>query len=103
MNDNLKKIGTALGPKEIWFRGLFIVLFFFISYIAAFVLFFVVMFQFFFNLITKKSNEYLLQFGQTLCAYFYEIFNFITYNSDQKPFPFKSWPKASLRADVSSN
>lgn len=103
MNDNLKKVADVLGPKEIWIRGLFIILFFLISYITAFVMFFVVIFQFFSNLISKRSNEYLLQFGQMLCNYFYEIFNFITYNSDQKPFPFKSWPKASYRRDMSEH
>jgi hypothetical protein len=52
-----------------------------------------VVFQFLFNLFTGKSNPRLLELGQSLATYIYQIIQFLTYNSDYHPYPFNSWPK----------
>lgn len=92
MPTTTEESSQKLGSKAQWIRGLYILLFFVISYIMIFVTFFTVVFQFILNLISKKSNEHLLNFGQTLSVYAFEIVNFITYNTEQMPFPFKAWP-----------
>lgn len=73
-------------------RGFFIFLYAMIAYVTIFLTFFVVMFQFGSLLFTGKLNERLLPFGQSLSILIHQIFNFLTFNSDEKPFPLGNWP-----------
>ena len=34
----------------------------------------------------------LLKFSQNLAAYVFQIITFLTFNSEQRPFPFTAWP-----------
>jgi hypothetical protein len=78
---------------EIWLRLLFLILFAVIYGIAEIVLGAVVLLQFGFVLITAERNPRLLRFGAELSRFMYQIFLFVTFNTDQKPFPFAEWPK----------
>jgi uncharacterized protein YhhL (DUF1145 family) len=79
--------------SNVWMRGFFIFLYAMIVYVAIFLTFFVVMFQFGSLLFTGKLNERLLPFSQSLSILIHQIFNFLTFNSDEKPFPLGNWPK----------
>jgi hypothetical protein len=85
---------TDLGVKEKWFRGLYIVLFFFIGYIVGCLITLISVFQFVCNLILKDTNKYLLDFSKNLNLYFYQILGYVTYNTEQKPYPFSPWPNS---------
>lgn len=89
MND---EITQKLLNKETWLRGLFMLLFVFISGVARFVIAVVVLFQFFSVLFTGKTNVQLLLLGQNLSTYIYQITLFLTFNSEWRPFPFGAWP-----------
>jgi hypothetical protein len=78
--------------RETWIRLLFVILFAFIYGVAEVVLFALIVLQFGFKLITGNRNESLLQFSAGLNRFFYQILQFITFNSDNKPFPFSNWP-----------
>jgi hypothetical protein len=78
--------------SNVWMRGFFIFLYAMISYVAISLTFFVIFFQFGSLLFTGKLNERLLPFGQSLSILIHQIFNFLTFNSDEKPFPFGNWP-----------
>ena len=55
----------------------------------------VVMLQFFFVLFTGKTNNHLLSFGQALSTYTYQVISYLTFNTEERPFPFDTeWPKA---------
>ncbi len=86
IKDNIKS-------SNVWMRGFFIFLYAMIAYVTIFLTFFVVMFQFGSLLFTGKLNERLLPFGQSLSILIHQIFNFLTFNSDEKPFPLGNWPK----------
>ncbi|MCI0652943.1 MAG: DUF4389 domain-containing protein [Methylococcaceae bacterium] len=51
----------------------------------------VVLLQILSSLITGSPNGNALKFGQTLSLYIYRILLFLTYNSDDRPFPFADW------------
>ena len=85
LKDNIKS-------SNVWMRGFFIFLYAMISYVAISLTFFVVIFQFASLLFTGKLNERLLPFGQSLSILIHQIFNFLTFNSDEKPFPLGNWP-----------
>ncbi|MGD9592946.1 MAG: DUF4389 domain-containing protein [Candidatus Berkiella sp.] len=88
------KIDLRIGTKEIWIRALYILFFIIAGYIAVFVTFFVMVFQFIGELIFKKPNEHLQNFGETLGHYFSALIRYITGASSEMPFPFQSWPKS---------
>jgi hypothetical protein len=76
-----------------WTRGLFVVLFFVIAYIVRVLILITAILQIISHLFWKKANENLSLFGNNISLYFYEIMQFITYNTDKKPFPFSPWPR----------
>ena len=61
--------------------------------IAEIVLCAVVVFQFLTVLVSGKANERLLNFGQSLASYIYQIIQFMTANSEELPYPFNPWPE----------
>jgi hypothetical protein len=81
--------------RETWFRLLFVILFSLIYSVAEVVMVVVVVVQFGFVLITGDKNRKLLEFGASLSRFFYQILQFVTFNADDKPFPFSDWPSAS--------
>ena len=48
--------------------------------------------QVIFALFTGGPNQRLLDLGQNLATYIYQIIQFLTFNSEQRPYPMDSWP-----------
>jgi hypothetical protein len=78
--------------RSVWLRGLYMLIFTFFLGVAKFVTFVVVIFQFLSVLLTRKTNERLIRLGQSLSTYQYQIIMFLTYNSEDHPFPMGEWP-----------
>ncbi|MBU3002066.1 DUF4389 domain-containing protein [Paraglaciecola arctica] len=89
MDDKTKKSLTNL---ETWKRGLFMVLFAIISGVAKLLVTLVAIFQFITVLFKGQTNETTLPLGQSLSTYIYQITLFLTFNTDEMPFPFKDYP-----------
>ncbi|MGS2717084.1 DUF4389 domain-containing protein [Eionea flava] len=89
------ELKTRLLSPEHWLRGLFMLMFVVIACVASYVMLVLVIIQFVFALITGSSEERLQAFGGQLSQYLYQILRFITYNDEQKPFPFSDWPNDS--------
>ena len=90
IKDNIKQQST-------WKRGLYMVLFSIFYTIADFVLFSVVVFQFILKLLTGDTNDRLRKLGLSISTYIYEILQFLSFNSEQHPYPFGTWPKGESR------
>lgn len=82
--------------RNVWLRGLFMLLFVFLMGVAKFVTLVVVAVQFLQILFTGKINAHLLTFGKSLSLYQYQVMLFLTYNSDVQPFPMQSWPEGNV-------
>lgn len=91
MNSELKQRLTA---SDTWLRGLFILIFAVIFSVAEIVLTAVVVFQFLATLFAGEPNARLRAFGLSLATFIYQIVTFITFNSDERPFPFGPWPES---------
>ncbi len=52
----------------------------------------VVVLQFFWVLIGGKTNARLAEFGQSLATYTYQIVLYLTFSTEEQPFPFSDWP-----------
>lgn len=92
MEDGVK---SNLKSKSTWKRGLYMLLFALIYSVAEIVLTALVLFQFGAQLITGRVNRRLLNFGQQLATYLYQIILFLTYKSEEMPYPFETWPKGA--------
>ena len=89
MND----ISKNLKSEREWFRVLFMVLFWVCSRVASFLVSIIAVVQIVFALVTRQENENLRRLGSSLAQYVAQIVNYLTYNSDDKPFPFADWPE----------
>ena len=84
--------------RKTWLRGLYMILFLVCYSVAKVIIFAIVAFQFLLALFTGKTNERLIKFGQSLSTYVYQILMFLTFNSNQHPYPFGAWPKGAPSA-----
>ncbi len=77
-----------LNPQH-WIRLLFIILFTLgLYFISFFVLLALIVIQFVCALITGSPNEKLAEASKIFSAYITQIIDYLTYNSDEKPWPF---------------
>jgi len=90
MNHQIKE---NLKQQSTWIRGIYMLMFTLFYSVSEIVLFAVVLVQFLLNLFTGESNPRLLKLGQSLATYIYQIIQFLTFNSDYRPYPFGAWPK----------
>ena len=89
VEENLKS-GTT------WLRGLFMLVICILASVALFVGTWIVVFGFFWVLFTGEVNLQLKEAGQSVAAYLYNIARYLTYNTDEKPFPLGGeWPSGS--------
>ena len=88
-----------LGRGATWIRGLYMLLFAVLFNVAEFVLAAVAVFQFLAQLITGGVNRRLQSFGANLAAYVQEMTAFLTYASEDRPFPVGPWPGSSEKAE----
>lgn len=83
---------TGLEKRNIWLRGLLMILMCLAYQLAGTVLFFVAILQFIFTLANDAANPRLAGFGQSLGRFQSQIANFVSFSSEVVPFPFTDWP-----------
>ena len=83
-------------------RLLYVVLYALIYAVAEVVVAAVVILQFGFKLVTGNINDRLNSFSASLNRFIYQILEFATFRSDDKPFPLGDWPEADSQ-DASDN
>ena len=86
------EIKSSLTATDTWMRGLYMLLFTVIYSVTESVLGLIVVFQFIHVLFSRDTNERLLDFSSDLSVYIYQILQFLTFNSEAKPYPFAVWP-----------
>ena len=86
VKDNLKN-------PDVWLRGLFILIFGVILYFAVILVWLVVVFQFVTKLLTGDLNRQVADFNGGLLRYISLVLGYITFQADEKPFPFSPWPE----------
>jgi len=79
--------------KDKLLRGGYILLFAIFYSIAEVVLSAIVIFQFLHTLIKDDINTRLKVFSSQINIYVYDILQYVTYNSEVKPYPFTEWKK----------
>jgi len=85
VKENVKNVDT-------WLRGLFIIIFGVIFYFLIGIIWLLVIFQFITKVITGKLNDQLEKFSSGLTQYALQILDYVTFQSETRPFPFSPYP-----------
>jgi hypothetical protein len=78
--------------RNIWVRGLYMLLMAFAFQVSGTVMYIVTVIQFVMMLLTGTPNARLVSFGRSLGRYFQTIVNFLTFATEEMPFPLSDWP-----------
>lgn len=91
--DRGKPMEENLKSKATWTRFLFMVICSILVWLASIVGAVVVVLGFLMVLFTGEVNRELRGVGQSLATYIYENIRYLTFNTDERPFPFGGeWP-----------
>ena len=94
--DPAKPVEENIKSRRTWMRLLFMVICCILVSLASMVGSAVVIFSFLWVLFTGNVNRELREVGQSLATYIYQNLRFLTFNTEEKPFPFGSkWPAPS--------
>lgn len=88
VKENVRNVDT-------WMRGLFIIIFAVIFYFLVGIIWLLVIFQFLTKVITGNLNQHLDNFSVGLTEYTLQILNYVTFRSNDRPFPFSPLPGSS--------
>lgn len=78
--------------RNIWLRGLFMLLMGFAFQVSGTVLCIVTVIQFVMALLNGTPNARLVSFGRSLGRYLQQIANYLAFATEEMPFPFSDWP-----------
>ena len=80
--------------RNIWLRGLLMLLMAMIYQVCGTLLFLISVIQFLIALLSGSANARLQTFGRSLGNFLRQIVNFLSFASEDLPFPFDDWPAA---------
>jgi len=95
------KMEQNVKSRSTWTRFLFMVISCVLVWLASMVGAVVVVLGFLMVLFTGEVNRELRGVGQSIATYIYESVRFLTFNTDDRPFPFGSpWPPTEAEAEA---
>jgi len=89
MNENSD---TPSDKRNLWIRGLFMLLMLLAYHVCATLLCIIAFIQFVVMMLSDTPNERLVAFGRSLGGYLLQIANFLCFSTEEMPFPFSDWP-----------
>ncbi len=81
--------------RAIWVRGVLMLLMAVLWHVAEMVLWVVAVIQFVLSLVSGAPNARLVALGSSLGRYMQQIVAFLTFVSEEAPFPFADWPSGA--------
>lgn len=97
MTDTTTRLDPPAAPRDTsgtLTRGALMLLFLILTSLARYVTIVIALLQFGWLLVTGAPNVWLRGFGASLAVWIAETTRFLSAASDEKPFPWKSWPDA---------
>jgi hypothetical protein len=92
-----KRFEDNVRSRATWTRFVFMAISFVLLWLASIVGIAIVGFGFVWVLITGEVNRELRGVGQSLASYAYENIRYLTFNTDDRPFPFgNKWPASDF-------
>ena len=85
---------TGGDKRSIWLRALLMILMALAFHVSAIVLSVAAVVQFVFSVATNSPNERLAALGKSLGTYLGQIASFVSFATEELPFPFQAWPSS---------
>lgn len=82
----------ADSKRSIWLRGLLTLVMAVAFHISGTLLCLAAIIQFVLALVSDTPNARLVSFGQSLGVYLNQIASFVSFATEEAPFPFSAWP-----------
>lgn len=94
-------IEENIKSRSTWMRGVFMCIYFALIWLTSLVGTFVIVLGFLWVLFKGEQNAQLKAVGQSIAGYLYQVARYLTFNTEEKPFPFGAdWPDGKApRAD----
>ena len=92
----MRKFLSHIRSAQLWIRLAYMLGFLLLLSFVRIILLLVIGGQFLTLLLTGSDNKNLRNFGQSLASWIFQIMQFLTFNSNSKPFPFDDWPNPVL-------
>lgn len=89
------EIKNNLTSPEHWQRLVYMLLFAVMLHVASIAMWVLVALQFIFTLLTGKDNRNLRDLGKSMTLFISQALDYLTFNTETKPFPFADWPRAA--------
>ncbi len=88
-----KSVLSNLKNPETWVRLIYMLIFSLLLALVKTVVWVIAALQFFVVLFTGRDNPHLRDLGQGVAKWSLQATLFLSYNSEEKPFPFADWPE----------
>lgn len=89
---NQEELKKHVKDKDTWLRFIYLVVFGIAFYLSITLTFAASVFQFLAKLFSGAPFDGLAEFGDNLAAYQAQVTRYLTFASDDKPFPFAPFP-----------
>ena len=80
--------------RSIWLRGLMMILMGLAYQLASTLLFLVAIIQFLLAVVSDAPNNRMMAFGRSLGSFQGQIASFVSFATEEPPFPFTDWPSS---------
>lgn len=91
---NQEQFRTNVTNTRNWVRLVYMLIFAVLLHLAGLVMWVLCALQFLSSLLTGKDNDNLRSLGGSIAVFVHQALNFVSYNTEQKPFPFAAWPNS---------
>ena len=88
----MSETSQNFSDKSTWKRAAYMLLFAVLYQVSEIIIFVIVFIQFLLTVITGNRNDQLSKLSYQLGKYVRQIVDFLSYNSEEKPYPFSDWP-----------
>jgi hypothetical protein len=82
----------SANKRKLWLRGLYMLFMLVALHLIGTLLAVITVIQFVVVLLNSTPNEQLVAFGRKLGSYLRQIAHYLTYATEDVPFPFSDWP-----------
>jgi len=90
----MREFLSHIRSAQLWVRLAYMLGFLLLLSFVRIILLLVIGGQFLTLLLTGSDNKNLRNFGQSLASWIFQMMQFLTFNSNLKPFPFDDWPNS---------
>ena len=97
MNDQ-----TSTKSNGLWIRVVYMILFLMVFSISETIVILTTVVAFLFQLFGKPVPSGVLFLGRTFARFIEQVILFLTFNTEQRPFPFSPWPDDSRQLERQS-